>query len=287
MKTIFLNSLKKSYLLILGWGIGLALLGGYLIAFYDTMVEQQGMMDQLIKNMPEELFAFFGGMTDFTKPEGYLSIEFFSYMPLIFGILAALQGSGMLAADEENGSLDLLLAHPVSRAKVFLARFLALIGILLVINGLIWLGFLIALNQSTLESTPLQLLLPFVSLWTFSMLFASLGLVLSMILPSRGAAGMTAGLILVASYFLTSLVNIDNRLQSIERFSPMHYYQSGYALNGINLEWFSGLTAAWIILTFLAWLKFSARDIRVGGEGGWGLPRWMTPSTKPKEAAQK
>ena len=61
----------------------------------------------------------------------------------------------------------------------------------------------------------------------------------------------------------------------------MHYYQSGYAMNGINLNG-SLSTAAWIILTFLAWLKFSARDIRVGGEGGWDLPRWMTPSTKPK-----
>lgn len=273
MRTVFFYSLKRSWVLILGWGIGLAVVGGYLVSFYDTMVAQAGIMDQLMKSLPEDVYAFFGGITDITKPDGYLTLEFFSYMPIIFGILAALQGSGMLAADEEDGSLDLLLAHPLTRAQVFLARFLALNVVLLAIILLIWLGFVIALTQTNLDATPVQLFLPFASLWTFSMLFASLGLFLSMILPSRGAAGMTAGLILIASYFLTSLVNIDDRLASIERFSPLLYYQSGYAINGLKLNWFLGLTAIWVVLTGVAWLRFSARDIRLGGEGGWELLR--------------
>ncbi len=32
------------------------------------------------------------------------------------------------------------------------------------------------------------------------------------------------------------------------------------------------LVVAVVILVLLAWWRFERRDIRVGGEGGWGLP---------------
>ncbi len=284
MKTIFLHSVKHSLVSILGWGIGLSLLGGYLIAFYDTMVEQQGIMDQLIKSMPEDMFAFFGGTPDLLTPGGYLTIEFFSYMPLILGLFAALQGSGILAADEENGSLDLLLAHPVSRGKVFLARFLALTVVLFGVHFFIWCGLGIASSQTTFNATLGELGLPVISLLIVCIFFASLGLALSMLMPSRGAAGMTASMILVASYFLTALVNIDERLESLERFSPLHYYQSGYAVEGLNLEWILGLTLASLVLIILAWLRFSNRDIRISGEGGWD---WLRMPFAARRAADR
>jgi ABC-2 type transport system permease protein len=106
-------------------------------------------------------------------------------------------------------------------------------------------------------------------LWVFGML----ALLLSLLLPSRRLAATAAGLGLVASFFITSLARINEDLETLAKLSPLNYYQGGQAITQLNLEWLGGLLAVALALTLLAWWRFERRDIRVGGEGGWGLPR--------------
>jgi ABC-2 type transport system permease protein len=84
---------------------------------------------------------------------------------------------------------------------------------------------------------------------------------------------MVSGLLLVASFFITGLSSLDERLETVSKFSPLNYYQGGYAIDVINWEWILGLLAFSLLFILLAWLGFWRRDIRVGGEGGWGLPK--------------
>jgi hypothetical protein len=112
MATIFIYTLGRLRGAILGWGIGLALFGGYMIRFFDTLAEQGEALTQLMAQYPQELLVFFGDMSQMFTPAGYLHIEFFSYMPLILGIFIASMAGGLLAGDEEKGTLDLVLSHP-------------------------------------------------------------------------------------------------------------------------------------------------------------------------------
>jgi ABC-2 type transport system permease protein len=77
---------------------------------------------------------------------------------------------------------------------------------------------------------------------------------------------------MVASYFLSSMVTLNENLATVARFLPYHYFQGSDAMNGLNFAWFLGLVAASTGLALLAWWRFQRRDIRVGGEGGWRLP---------------
>lgn len=271
MLTIFRHTFAKSRGQILGWGLTLAVLGGYMISFYDTLVSQQGQMVELLKNYPPELMAFFGDFTKMFTPAGYLSVEFFSYMPMILGIFAVLVGSGLLASDEENGSLDLILAHPISRTALFAGRLLAFIASLIAILFIVWLGFLVAMNWTHFEMSALELALPFISLLVVVLLYGALALLLSTLLPSRRLAAMIAGLVVVADFFLIAMARIDTNLETAAKFMPTHYYQGAEAANGLNWEWTAGLLGVTLVLVLLAWWRFERRDIRVGGEGGWGL----------------
>jgi ABC-2 type transport system permease protein len=274
MITIFRHALARSWGQILVWGLCLALLGMFLVPFYDTMASQKEQLIGLLQSYPPELMSFFyprGDASTMFTPEGYLTIEFFSYMPLIVGIYAILVGSGLLAGDEENGTLDLVLAHPVSRAALFFGRLLAFAVATAVILFIVWLGFVIIMNWSTLKVDWGKMALPFLSLLAAMLFFGTLALLLSMVLPSRRAAAMVAGILLVASFFITSLARVDKNLETVARFSPLNYYQSGEAVKGLNGEWFWGLLVCAALLTVLAWWRFGRRDIRVGGEGSW---RW-------------
>jgi len=115
-----------------------------------------------------------------------------------------------------------------------------------------------------------KMALPFLSLLAVLLLFGTLALLLSMVLPSRRAAAMVTGILLVASFFI-SLARIDRNLETVARFSPLNYYQSGEAIRGLNGGWFLGLLACSLVFNILAWWRFERRDIRVGGEGSW---RW-------------
>jgi len=273
MWALFLNAINRFRGQVLGWGISLGILALYLLTFYDTLVEQQAQLQQLFASYPPELWAFFGDIGEMFSPEGYLTIEFFSYMPLILGIYAILAGSGLLAGDEENGTMDLVLAHPISRTRLFFGRLLAFLAATIVILGLSWVGLVLGLNFTTLELSWQELALPFISLGVVLLVFGAFAILMSVVLPSRRAAAMAGGLAVVGSFFLTSLARVDENLEAAARFSPLNYYQGGDAILGLNLEWNGGLAAVALLMVLLAWWRFERRDIRVGGEGSWGLPR--------------
>ena len=270
---LFRHSVNRFRGQILGWGTTLGILSAYLLSFYDTLVAQRAQLEQLLASYPPELMAFFGDIGSMFTPQGYLTLEFFSYMPLILGVFAILAGSGLLTGDEESGVLDLLLAHPVRRSTMFLARLLSLLGATTAILGLTWLGFVIGLNWTALDLSWGELALPFASLGAVLLVFAAFSILMSMALPSRRMAAMAGGIGVVGSFFLTSLSRVDENLEAAARFSPLNYYQSGDAILGLNWEWLAGLTGVSLLMLLLAWWRFERRDIRVGGEGSWGLPR--------------
>jgi ABC-2 type transport system permease protein len=263
---------------ILGWGLGIAVLGLIVVPFYDIFEEQREEMLQMIENYPPEFLAFFGGdATTIATPEGYLGMYGLALLPIIIGIFAVIVGSGLLASDEESGRLDLIVAHPVSRTGLFWGRLLAFVGATVAIVILGWLGFSVFLGGSSLDVSWGEMALPFLPVLAQALIYGTLALLFSMVLPARRLAAAAAGMVMVASYFLSSLATLNEDLALIARLLPYHYFQGGDAMKGLNMTWFLGLLAASALLALLAWWRFERRDIRVGGEGGWRLPSISLP----------
>jgi ABC-2 type transport system permease protein len=271
MMTIFRYALARFRGQIIAWGLVLFLFSLMTVARYKLILENQAMIEQMVKGSSGQLMKMFGDTSRLTTPEGFLSLALFNFLPLIVGVFAVLAGSGLLASDEESGTLDLILAYPLSRSALFAGRLLAFGVATLAILALSWLGFIAALSASPLAVGWAALVLPHLALASVLFFFGGLALLLSMILPSRRSAAMTAGMALVASFFLTTLARLDPGLETVARLSPLHYYQSGDAINGLDGQSFGGLLAAAGLFVALAWWRFERRDIRVAGEGGW---RW-------------
>ncbi len=275
MIAILRHTLARSRWQILGWGIAMFLLGLMSVPFYDSIVSQADQMEQLLSSFPPELMAFFGDFSasSIVTPEGYLGLQYFDFMAsLILGVFAVLIGSGLLASDEESGRLDLILAYPISRARLFAGRLLAFVIATLAILVLSWLGIVVPMSQTSMGLSWGEVALPFVSLLAVLLFFGALALLLSLLLPSRRIAAMLASFVLIASYFLVSLARISDDLATAVKFSPLYYYQSSKAIDGLNAGWFVGLLAVAALFTALAAWRFERRDIRVSGEGSWRLP---------------
>jgi ABC-2 type transport system permease protein len=268
----FKHTLRRMRGQMIGWGIGLILYGVLMVSLYDSIVGIEG-FQELMASYPQELMAFFGDdMLALTTPKGYIGLYYFSYMTIIVGIFAVGACGSLLVGDEEKGILDLVMAHPLSRTALFWGRLLGFAAATVVILLIGYLSWLIPSGGSGLDLTWLELLKPFLPLFAELLLFGTLALLLSMVLPSVRIAGMITGGLLIANYLLIGLSNINESLKSFVEFTPLYYYQGGDAIVELNWGWLAGLLAVSAAFVVLAWWRFQRRDIRVGGEGGWRLP---------------
>ncbi len=273
---------------IIGWGIGLALYGLMMAALFDSIIGIEG-FEEMIASYPPELMVFFGDLMSITTPAGYLDIYYFSYMTMIIGIFAAGVGAGLLVSDEEDGVLDLVLAHPIGRNALFWGRLLGFVTATAVILIIGWLSWLIPSGGNGMDLTWIEFLRPFLPLLMVLLLFGALALLFSMLLPSARMSGMLSGGLVVANFLVLGLAKSNSQLETVVKYTPLYYYQGGKAVFGLDWGWIAGLLAATVVLVLLAWWRFLRRDIRVGGEGGWRWPvvlgRFGRRAETPERAA--
>ena len=279
MFTIIRNTLRKSRGALIGWGIGLAALAIMMGSMFDMMVASNEMIDVVnayTVAMPE-LAAMFK-MDEMGTPIGWLDVEYFSFVPLIIGLFATGVGANMLARDEEDGTLDLILAHPVSRTALFWGRFLANTLVIIILLLISWASLLLPMTWSENYSIPaFDLLLPFVSMFGIMLFFMTLSLLFGMLLPARSMARMLSGMLVGASFFISLLSAAVEELERVADFSPLAYLETATAIkDGLSLNWFGMFIAINLVLALIAWQLFQRRDIRVGGEGSWRLQNLKT-----------
>ena len=278
MLAIFQRKLFKNVLMILGWGIGLALLGYFLFDIYESLFVMDADLQLIMDAFPDEVLAFFGGDVDIFDPEGFLHLEFFSYIPIILGLVVVSGATRLIVKNEERGTLELILAQPISRSAVFWSKLAALVVTLILILAITWGGFVLGLASTDgFNIDQGQLIRPFVSLFAILLLFLSLALMLSMILPTSGSASMVTNLVLIASFFITSLAQIYDRLEPLNRYSPLRYYQGGRALSGYNVEYLIILFGISVLFIGVSWFLFEKRDLHFGGTG------WISFAFKRKD----
>jgi ABC-2 type transport system permease protein len=276
MLTPFLYTLRRMRGQILGWGLGIAALAAMVIPFYDVFAEQQEQFMEMLKGYPPEFLAFFGDASDISviaTPQGFLQYYLFSMLPILLGIFALLAGSRLIAPDEERGRLDLILAHPVSRTSLFFGRLLALGAGSVGVVGVGWLGSVLMLATSASMDVGIgEMALAFVPALAQILIYATLALLLSQLLPAQRYASMVTGVLLAASYVVASMSKLNSGLEAAANLMPYTYYQGAGAMNGLDWGAFLGLMGISAVFSLIAWWRFASRDVRVTGEGSWRLP---------------
>ena len=111
----------------IGWALGIAAYVSIMTSVYPAV--QDSALQRAIRNYPKELKAFFGGAAsfDFSTGAGYLNVELFSLIiPALLVIVAISYGVRALAGEQADGTLDFLLANPITRRRVVLEKVVGL-----------------------------------------------------------------------------------------------------------------------------------------------------------------
>jgi ABC-2 type transport system permease protein len=226
-------------------------------------------MQELLESYPKEMMAFFPSMEEFASPVGYLDTYFSSLMTIIVGIFAVSIFAKLIVGEEEKGILDLVIAHPVSRSSLFWGRVLGAVSAIVFVLVAAWLGWVVPAESAGFEFTAWEFFLPMLPLFGILVLFGSLSLLMSMVLPAVRLASGLSGALLVGNFLLVGMSELNEDLKPVFDLTPLKYYQGAQIINDPNWGWLFGLIGVSLVFFLAAWMIFLRRDIRVGGEAGW------------------
>ena len=126
MWIIFLRFFKdKKNSIIMFSVFGVILLWLYVLLFPSMQKLGQDML-KLMESYPAAIMDLFPiSEASFSTIENFLAVEQYSLMiPMLMIFMTVAIATAALASEIENGTAELLLSRPVSRIKIFLARYL-------------------------------------------------------------------------------------------------------------------------------------------------------------------
>lgn len=264
---IFVETLRRNWRQILYWGLGLALLGFYImVVIPDVDALQQ--YAKLVENLPPALLKMFGAedAAAIATPEGFVSFGYFGYTLLILAVYAVIAGLSVTANEEDDGIMDVLLSLPVPRWRVIVEKTLAyaLIVVLIIMLGLV--GLWAGMQSSALQVNMMRLVEGTVNMIPSTLLMLVFTVFVSVAARRKSTATAIVAAVIVASYFMTFIGEaVTNEIvQALSKLSFFSYYASQNVIaNGLNLGNMLLLLAVTALFFVGSLWFFQRRDVGV------------------------
>ncbi len=277
MFNLFLHELRSRRTAILGWSLGIGAFGILIIMMFPDFAGQlEGFnVDDIA------IYQAMGGFGELSTFKGFVSAEMFTFMPILLAIYAIINGTGTLAGEEDNGTLEPLMSLPLHRWQLVATKALALAITLFLILAIISIGEVIAFNAlpADLDVTGVEaadLVVATLAIWPLIMVFATLSLWLGAFMPSRRLAATVATVVLIATYLANNLAELANWLEMFKPIFPFNYYNGLDVLDsGMNSGDLLALLGAAALFFVLTLVSFQRRNITVGA---WPWQRAQIPS---------
>lgn len=255
---IFYQTLVQRRRTLLYWMLALGGLTFYTASFYPTLVAgNQESLNQLANQLPPYMEALFGKVAGFASPEGYLDAKLYLlFMPFVLMVYTIRFGTSIIAGEEQAKTIDLLLANPVSRTRVVLEKYAAMLVATALLVGVVgfavWLAAVLynfEVNTSGLVAVSLHLYGLMITLGTLAMFIANATA------NTLVASGVTA-LIAVVSYFINSFATLSETAERLQPLSLFYYYRGHEPLfsgvHAADLGVFALLSAVFLVLGVVA-----------------------------------
>lgn len=248
---------------IIWWSLGITAFIAINLAFYPSFKDQSQQLAESFNQIPESAMALFSDTGDFFSPVGYLSSQvFYLMLPLLLGILAISLGSSLLAKEEKEGTLELLLSRPISRSALMSGKLIAGLIIVLITNSVAAIITTGLAKIVDIEIGSLEIILASFASALLAISFGSIAFVFTAFGKARIASVAFATLFALGGYIISSLTDIASWLKWPAKIFPFTYYMPAEILQG-TYNWANTLFIIGVIAACLfgSYLVFAKRDI--------------------------
>jgi ABC-2 type transport system permease protein len=238
--------------------LGLVAVAALVGALYPSLGHSIGQLD-----LPKGVSDLIGG-SDLGTIRGWLRTEIVSvYGPLVFAAVAITSAAATTAGEEEDRILALLVAKPVPRWRLLLAKAGGIALLLALLAAAVLAGLLLSvalagggIGAGDLAAVAAHLLM-------FALAVGALTLALGAGTGRRGLAAGTAAAITLAMYLLNGLAPTVHTISWLKYLTVFHYYEGSDPITtGADPAGLAILAAVTAVLTATALATFRHRDLR-------------------------
>jgi ABC-2 type transport system permease protein len=258
---VFVQDLREGGRALLGWSIGLVVVMLVYLPFYGMMGGNREMQD-LIETLPPAFVETLGYEDMFSGP-GYVQATIFGLLGFVLTTIAAVSwGARAIAGDEETGTLELTLAHRVSRERVVLERSLSILVRLLALGLVVGVMLLLVGGPFDLDLDGGNIAAAVAALVALVLTTAMAAVAAGAVIGRRTVALASGAGLAVAGYVANAVGGQSERFAWLVDISPYAWaygndpLKDGWDLGGLGL-----LLALSAVLLGVAVLAFRRRDV--------------------------
>ncbi len=266
MLTLLIKTIRKNMITLLIYTIISASFVWMYVAMWPSFSKESEKFLELADAYPEAVMKAMGVdiMSMFGSLEGFIAGEHFSIVwPIILIILTLSYASVEIVVYVDIGTFELLLAQPISRLKIFLAKYFS--G-LVVIAAFILLSNFSVVPLSILHNVDLQIQNYLaISILGFLFAFAIFGIciMLSSLSSARGRPMAITGGLLIIMYALNVFAAFQESVENLKYASFFHYYNFAAAAihNQLDILDVAVFLVVGIVTAIIGAYIFVKRDI--------------------------
>lgn len=256
---VFRKTLRDQRRALVGWGIGAAAMVLLIAALWPSV--RTAFSSDILAAFPEEMRRLFNIEEMFTGA-GFLNAEIFSIlMPALFIAYGIGRGARMLAGEEQDGTLEVVVVSPVSRTRILLDKAAGLAV------GIVALG-VVVLASVMLGSYAVDMGIPVghaavgaLAMVLIGVQHGALALAVGAATGRRAAAIAVAATVAVAGYVLHVMGALVEEVEPWQPLSPFTQAIDEGPISGTVPVGFGWLALSAVVFVAAAVPLFRRRDV--------------------------
>jgi ABC-2 type transport system permease protein len=214
-------------------------------------------------SLPRGVSELLGG-ADYATLTGWFRSEIGSvYGPLVIGAVAITSAAAVTAGEEEDRILALVLAYPVTRTRLVIAKAAAVAALVVIVAVAAWVGLIVGVALGGGGITIGHMAAFAVHLALFGLAIGAVALALGAGTGRRTLASGVAAGVGVLGWLINGFAPLVSALDWLKYVSPFYYYAGHDPLTqGIDVGDLVVLGVVAVVLTAVAAAGFQRRDLR-------------------------
>lgn len=267
MKPTLAWELHQRKTAIFWWTFSSVVLAVVILALYPSIRDQAKQLDQVINQLPNGIRQLKSGgasVISVADPVQFLNSQlFYITLPILWIIQAITRGSAVLGRDEQDHTLELALARPISRTGLLFAKVASLVVEFAIVGGATLLTVVLAAPLFDMHVGTMHLALATAYTALFSLSFGLIAFALQAAgRLTRRAASAVAVLLSFGGYLLASLSPLTHWLENPAKLAPYHYFTPdkilhGQPVHGLDIY----LIGTLVVTAAVSYFGFRRRDI--------------------------
>lgn len=263
---IYLRELARNRKSFIIWTLSLVLSDVLMMFFFPTVYDQSKQFNDILRQFPESLTSALNlDILNFSDVLNFFAYEF-QYIILFGGVFAMMFGANALSREEDDKTIEFLMAKPVTRSCIVSAKMLSVLTYLALFNIIMLLGNFITFEIVKKDSYSVKLLI-LVILGNFlaQVTFAAIGFLISVfVVKSKSVLSVSLGVVL-GTYFLSFATAVSDKLENLKYLTPFKYVNPAELLKNGRIEtvYLVIMLCTIVLSTALTYFFYSRKNITV------------------------